>query len=290
MSAKLIMTKGLPGSGKSYWAKEQVKQGNGQIIRLNKDSLRDMLHGDLFSHQREGFTLAIRDLAVREALLRSLTVIVDDTNLAPKHESTLRGLAARGGADFEVKDFTCVPVQVCLERDADRAVGRVGRKVILDMYEKYLYKKPVPPAHIPGAPSAIICDLDGTVAEMVDRGPFDANVENDRPREHVLNVVRGMLAVANHTRVLFVSGRKEEARVATETWLRRQGFSLWWTLFMRTNDDNRRDSIVKREIYDREIAGKYNVIAVFDDRPQVIRECWRPLGLPVFDVGDGREF
>ena len=63
-------------------------------------------------------------------------------------------------------------------------------------------------------------------------------------------------------------------------------------LFMRPEGDMRRDSVVKRELYEQHIKGKYNVLAIFDDRPQVIRECWQELGFGdrIFNVGSGREF
>lgn len=61
---------------------------------------------------------------------------------------------------------------------------------------------------------------------------------------------------------------------------------------MRPQGDMRRDSIVKRELYENHIKGKYNVVAIFDDRPQVIRECWQALGFGdrIFNVGTGKEF
>ncbi len=58
-------------------------------------------------------------------------------------------------------------------------------------------------------------------------------------------------------------------------------------LYMRANKDQRSDFIVKKELYDAHIKGKYNVVAVFDDRPSVCNGLWRPLGLPLFQVGDG---
>jgi len=54
-------------------------------------------------------------------------------------------------------------------------------------------------------------------------------------------------------------------------------------LYMRATDDTRKDSIVKQEIYDKHIKDKYNVVFVFDDRPQVV-QMWRDNGLFVFDV------
>jgi hypothetical protein len=58
-----------------------------------------------------------------------------------------------------------------------------------------------------------------------------------------------------------------------------------YLLLMRAANDRRRDSLVKRELYDQHVAGRYSVLAVFDDRAQVIRECWGQLGLPVFRCG-----
>ena len=55
---------------------------------------------------------------------------------------------------------------------------------------------------------------------------------------------------------------------------------------MRATGDQRRDSIVKLEIFDQEIRDRYHVIGVFDDRQQVVR-MWRALGLTVFQVAEG---
>jgi len=57
-------------------------------------------------------------------------------------------------------------------------------------------------------------------------------------------------------------------------------------LFMRATGDQRRDHIVKEEIFDREIRGRYHVVGVFDDRAQVVR-MWRSLGPTVFQVAEG---
>jgi hypothetical protein len=43
---------------------------------------------------------------------------------------------------------------------------------------------------------------------------------------------------------------------------------------MRPAKDYRRDAIIKKEIFDREVAGKYYIEFVLDDRDQVV-EMWR---------------
>jgi hypothetical protein len=54
---------------------------------------------------------------------------------------------------------------------------------------------------------------------------------------------------------------------------------------MRHNGDYRKDVVVKEEMYNDHIKGKYNVTVVIDDRLQVCR-MWHRLGLPLLRVGD----
>lgn len=289
---KLIMYKGLPACGKTKAAKALLKVfGSGNAKRINKDDLRAMLDDGQWSKGNEQFVLETRNFLVRKALASGLHAIVDDTNLAPKHEEALRKLAQAEGAEFEVKDMTDVPLETCVKRDLYRA-NSVGGAVIIDMWERYLKPKdPEPPKWDAKLPNAIICDVDGTVAEMHNRGPFDWSlVQQDTPRHVVLGVLESMYRSSYDIKVLFVSGRDSVCREGTEWWLNHfwgHGFEL----FMRPQGDKRKDSIVKREIYDQHIAGKYNVVAIFDDRPQVIR-MWQSLGFKdrIFNVGDGTEF
>src|SRR5690348_7760173 len=98
MTAKLIMTKGLPGSGKSTWAKQIVSENPGAVKRVNKDDLRSMVDGGKWSKANETFVLLVRDQIVDAALSSGKSVIVDDTNFAPRHETALREMVERHGA------------------------------------------------------------------------------------------------------------------------------------------------------------------------------------------------
>lgn len=130
-----MMLKGLPASGKSTWAIDQVMQSKGKIKRINKDDLRSMLDAGEWSKENEAFIVWARDTLVEIALSEGYSVIVDDTNFNPEHEQTLRQLA-NYQANFEVKHFD-TPLEVCIERDALRHKP-VGRAVIEDMYNKYV--------------------------------------------------------------------------------------------------------------------------------------------------------
>lgn len=45
-----------------------------------------------------------------------------------------------------------------------------------------------------------------------------------------------------------------------------------------------RDDIIKKELYKKEIEPRYNVLFVFDDRPQVLKMWQNELGLFTFNV------
>jgi hypothetical protein len=83
-----------------------------------------------------------------------------------------------------------------------------------------------------------------------------------------------------------LSGRKEDlGRTGTENWLKSHGIN-YDHLYMRSAGDGRRDSVIKKEIFDTYIRENYLVYAVFDDRPSVVRELWVEEGLPVFSFGN----
>ena len=299
---KLYMYRGLPGSGKTTHALDIIKNDS-SVKRVNKDDLRAMM-GSPFSYFNEKLVLKLRDAFIRCLLEEGKSVIVDDTNFAEKHERRLRELGRKYGAQFVVVDFD-TPLEECIKRDARRDKP-VGEKVIRDMYAKYLatttsptsptftLSSVLPPKYQDGLPYCIIVDVDGTVAEMHNRGPFEWDkVSQDNYRLPVIGVVHSLsenLKLKGQGNIIFVSGRSEVCRADTESWLR--VYFRDFKLYMRPADNNERDSVVKRRIYEENIKDKYNVYAIFDDRPQVIRECWQALGFGdrIFNVGDGREF
>lgn len=283
-----ILTRGLPGSGKSTWALDMIRKHPGQYKRISKDDLRFMLDASKWSKSNERFVLQARDTLILAALAADYHVIADDTNLNNKHEHHIRELV-KGQATVEIKDFTDVPLDVCIRRDLERPQS-VGERVIRDMHRHYLQPKIVPPVYDPNLPDAIICDLDGTLALIHGRNPYDASkCEQDQVNEPVADIVQEYQYHQGGYHILFTSGRSEEYREETQRWLDTHGFFHPCSnlhLFMRATGDNRQDAIVKREIYEREILGHYNVKFVLDDREQVVR-LWRSLGLTCLQVAEG---
>lgn len=274
LSRRIIMLKGLPASGKTTWAKQQPGHK-----RVNKDDLRAMLDCSEHSKENEQFVLKVRNFIVEEAMRCNLPVIVDDTNIMPYHEETLREIAKKHNAPFEVKIFD-VPIEVCIERDSKRE-HPVGAKVIQEMASKHMIVERYLDEE--GRAECVICDIDGTIAKMVDRGPYDwQKVGNDHPVQKVIDVV---LKASDRRDLIFLSGRDGSCEQITQAWLQ-QHIMRPFKLYMRNADDNRKDVIIKKELFNEHVAGRYNVACVFDDRDQVVK-LWRDMGLQCFQVNYG---
>jgi predicted kinase len=276
----VYFTIGLPASGKSTWAKNKVEQSPNTIKRVNKDELRAMLDNSYFSKGNEKFVLNIQDMIIKEALENGKHVIVDNTHLASKHEARIRELI-KGLAVLEIVDFRHVTLETCIDRDLKR-FNSVGEKVIRDMYNQFIAPpRATKPIYNPDLPDVVLCDLDGTIALIGDRSPYDAaKCELDLVNEPVRSILQN-----SGKAIVFVSGREDKFKPQTLAWLAKHNIAFDG-LYMRQSGDSRKDSIVKREIYDEFILNKYNVAFVLDDRDQVVR-VWRDLGLTCLQVDYG---
>ena len=135
-------------------------------------------------------------------------------------------------------------------------------------------------------PPAIVCDLDGTLALHTARGPFElGKVYTDNVNAPVLACIREMQR--RGYKIIFASGREDSCRDETVRWLKDKCDMTSVVLYMRKTGDNRKDSLVKEEIYKNDILPEYYVSFVLDDRQQVV-DALRELGLTVFQVAPGK--
>lgn len=294
---KLIICKGLPGSGKSTWASQQPA-----ATVVNKDEIRDSL-GEPWSRVLEQKVIQLRNNLIKDAFKGGAQIVIsDDTNISRKHEASLRQLATQLAASFEIKSFLDVPIETCIERDSKReGKAKVGEKVIRDMWDQYIQSlgkvhpaqnvsqlkiEPYPFDIASNLPICIICDLDGTLALHEGlRGPYEhEKAEHDNVNRSV-SVVLNSLRMSGLYKIIFMSGREEKFRPQTESFLARVGF-LHFPLYMRTTGDMRNDTIVKYELFNSQIRGNYRVLFCLDDRDRIVK-LWRDMGLSCFQVNDG---
>lgn len=279
----LTYTYGLPASGKTTWARELVAKDN-SIVRANLDDIRLLLDGPQtkFSKAREKKAVLAQNAIIRAALLTEQDVVCDDTNLNPKAIARLSNLATGGGATLVRKDFSDVPLGECIKRDAARGQAgqrSVGEDVIRGMWDRWL-KPPRLPHN--GKPECIVFDVDGTLALMGDRSPYDwARVAVDE-----INPMVGEFARSTERPVVVLSGRDGSCRTQTFNWLIMNGISFR-ELLMRRADDMRPDWIIKNELLDDLLTRWYPVLAV-DDRQQVVDNVWRARGIECWQVAPGR--
>jgi predicted kinase len=135
---KLIICRGLPGSGKTTKALEWLAEDPTTRARVNRDDLRAMIYNGVWLGQEgEELIRKARDRMIDLFLHSGRSVVCDDTNLSPKAFNDFEKTAYYAGVETEVWDLTDVPLEECIRRDAARERS-VGEDVIRTMHEKWL--------------------------------------------------------------------------------------------------------------------------------------------------------
>lgn len=142
---RIIFTRGIPASGKSTWAKQEVLKDPEHSVRINRDDLRNM-SGQYWVPAREDYIKACKSTILINAInFKFNTIIIDEMNLNPKETGHLKGVISMMNETIkdiedkyivEIKDFTNVSLDVCLERDSKRE-NPIGEKVIRGIFNKY---------------------------------------------------------------------------------------------------------------------------------------------------------
>ncbi|MFE0334187.1 polynucleotide kinase, partial [Streptomyces sp. NPDC058955] len=225
---------------------------------------------------------------------------VDNTHLTPHIPRRLKAALAGREATFVVHDFTAVPVDECVRRDAarERSVGEEIIRVLAEKHAKatrggwrltddWLNDRPAVTPYVPDTalPSAVLCDIDGTLALRGDRGPYDfTRCDLDLLNLPVREALRAFRA-SHQDRIVLLSGRSEDHRALTEAWLERYEVP-YDELWMRASGDGRSDDLVKAELFDAHVRHRYAVRVSLDDRDRVVA-VWRRMGLPTWQVNYG---
>jgi predicted kinase len=287
------VTTGLPASGKTTHARTLG------ALRFNLDDYRLMMGNEAWDGAKETAAIEAMAQSALAAVNAGHDIVLDNTHLVPRLPKRYKTLFAQHEVKFVVHDFTGVPVDECVRRDAARpnAVGEDAIRGLLDRHrratkggwrltDEWMNDRPTVQPYVPDplAASAVLCDIDGTLAIHAGRGPYDlAKCETDLLNEEVARI----LAICDRADdyVILLSGRQSEYREHTERWLAKHQVP-YDELWMRAADDRRGDDIVKAELFDEHVRHRFKVRFVLDDRDRVVA-LWRRMGLKCWQVNYG---
>lgn len=278
---KAKLTVGISASGKSTWAEKFCKENgwynsNRDDIRFTEIIKERSWDKYKFTKENENRVTQLQEDQWKLSAQLGQNLVVSDTNLSDRtRNNTIRKLEELG-YEVELVDFP-VTYEEALRRDTLRANG-VGAKVIYGQWQNWL-KYSGRKQYVPDTTKlqAVMFDIDGTLAHMVGRGPFDWSLVGQDDIDHHVAVILDAYDRLGYS-IILLSGRDSVCRPETEAWLKE--FDIPYThLFMRPENNMQKDSIVKEELFFTNVAPYYNVEAVFDDRPQVVR-MWHDIGIP----------
>jgi predicted kinase len=289
---------GIPGSGKSTETQNFIEENPGWV-KVSRDDFRFMLKNQpMMDGKGENLVTDLFFETARKAILSGYNVILDNTFCKRTYiNDAINRLNDLASIEFKLFN---TPLEECIKRDRLRK-RKVGETIIKKMHKDYetlieTYSFPEIPKAVrlkkdhsadwnPLLPDVIISDIDGTVAHMNGkRGPFEWHrVGVDDADWSVIRMLKTW--TDRGEKLIMLSGRDESCRKETEEWLKEKGIHFH-KLLMRPTGDFRKDSIIKAEIYEKELKGKYNIIMIYDDRDQVV-ETWRSLGLKCAQVEPG---
>lgn len=132
--SKIILCRGIQGSGKTTWAKQWVLEDPEHRVRFNNDDIRNML-GKYWVPSREPIITTMKNSFISGAAIFRMDVVIDNMNLNSKELDYWKDIARMFNYDLEIKNFF-TPLQDCIERDSKRP-NPVGEEVIRKTYEKY---------------------------------------------------------------------------------------------------------------------------------------------------------
>lgn len=135
----LILTRGVPASGKSTWAKAQVAMAQGKLKRICKDDLRLMFDGSHWlGREHEEHLNDLVHVMIDVLLDQKFDVVLDETFMNVNRFTEMVDAYRRWqwcdyGQDILIVDFT-IPLDVVLDRNAARGYT-VPSEVVTEYYQ-----------------------------------------------------------------------------------------------------------------------------------------------------------
>lgn len=128
---RLILLVGVPGSGKTTYAKEHIEANT---VHLSSDTIRAELYGDESIQGDPAEVFSLMQKRAVEALNDGKDVWYDATNITRKDRASIINICPPF-AKIEVH-IIWAPIEVCIERDKERD-RTVGKAVIDKMLKRF---------------------------------------------------------------------------------------------------------------------------------------------------------
>jgi predicted kinase len=315
---KIILTRGLPASGKSTWAKKWVAEAENYRVRINFDDIRNMMgpyNHDFWSHKgKKKILMDMFRSFVNNAMLYSFDIVIDNMNLSDTAVNQVKELVNTFNRncedthyDIEFKDFLDISVDECIERDSLR-INPIGEKAIKQIYrthkdkiallnnkKKYNQLKQYEDSIDINKPNCIIIDMDGTLCfNLSGRSYYGKDsykeMNNDMLYDGVARLVSNFLESSNdNDKVFVVSGRDGDSYTyaATRNYIinnviKDQYVELIdrFDFLLRPTGNYETTVSLKKSLIKKYIMDFYNILYVIDDDKKCV-DMYRELGLTV---------
>jgi predicted kinase len=303
---EIILTRGLPGSGKSTYAREWLAADPTKRVTISRDDLRMKLFGEWYPtenrKEKEAKVTQMQHAIIRKALNEGKQVMIDDTNLNPRVFKTFGQIAQEFSVPLKNIDFP-VEVEEAVRRQAGRdkpvpadAVRKMARDYMGPNGQFHLFPNtyPVKPFKAPAERvQTIAFDADGTLADVSGITHLVRGKYRDFDRFHRSSLWspanEDVVALAKEAaekgfKVIVVTAREEPYREVTQAWMDAMGVP-YENIFMRPEKDLRPDHVVKGEMFQK-INEHYDVVHFVDDREDIAR-VWEEYGVQTTIVAGG---
>lgn len=219
------------------------------------------------------------------------SIVFKDCNLHPDIEKIIKKdiLAIYPELELEIHisdnyNLTDIRNQIKKHKSEDKNEYRYSLKKMQYLYDNF-FKYYNPNTYItefknPDNPrKAIIVDVDGTIcrlSENVDIYDTANSIHNVvvQPMKKIVELYSN-----DGVEIIFITCRKNKFRKITYDYLAEKVLpNKNFHLIMKDDNDHRNDYEIKKELYLNKIDKEFNVLAVFEDRSNVV-EMWRSLGL-----------
>ena len=133
----VVLTIGLPGSGKTTWFKRRG------VTPLSSDMLRNILFDDITEQRYQGLVFSTLRSLLRARLIAKMPWnYVDATNLSPHERRQWIKMAKSFGYDVQAVFFD-VPFEVCMERNRrrERTVSEESMRKMADRLRPPAFKE-----------------------------------------------------------------------------------------------------------------------------------------------------